>query len=124
MNNKYIKDRSELEQWREFTESQIVSEYENGIIQIWGRHQNFDIVDRHSLKYLIDEHKLTMLGITSKETRTKLYELMGLTHILVIDCFVTKSGSGLMRETEVFRLVEVNTGKVLQSVRVSSLVPL
>jgi len=61
--------------------------------------------------------QLSMEGSISQETHTKLGEMLGLTHIMIIDYSRTREEDRI-RDTEALRLIEVDTGRVLESLTV------
>jgi len=52
--------------------------------------------------------------------KNKLGEVLGLTHILLVDFSKGHSTKrNIYRDSETIRLIEVNTGKIIQSVQVA-----
>lgn len=116
--NKY-----QFEQWVIATRTQRYSLLEQALFYGYGDVKNFILVDRQSLKQVIDEHKLSMSGIVSRETRTKLGAMLGLTHMIIIDYSRYPYKPTMVRDMERLRLIEIDTGTVLQSVKADYYIP-
>lgn len=119
ISNTMADNKLQLEEWKKGIEPQVLSDAEKTIIQTFGYCHNFSLVDRYTLQEIADEHKLTMSGMISRETRTKLGEILGLTHVVVIDYFRGPYGRKSIHDAETVRLIEIDTGRVLQSARIN-----
>ena len=111
MENKY-----RLKKWRRSAEPEILAYYENGLMKLF-KQPNFFLIDKHMAAELLKGEQLGMEGSISQETRTKLGEMLGLTHIMIIDYFRTYEEDRI-RDTEALRLIEVGTGRVLETLTI------
>lgn len=113
----------QFEQWVVATRSHRYSLLERAMFDGYGDVKNFFLVDRQSLKQLIDEHKLSMSGMVSRETRIKLGAMLGITHMIIVDYSRYPYKPRMMRDVERFRLIEIDTGRILQSVTIHHYIP-
>lgn len=111
-----MKNKYRLKKWRRSVEPEILAYYENGLIRLF-KQPNFFLIDRHMTEELLKGEQLSMEGSISQETNTKLGEMLGLTHIMIIDYSRTREEDKI-RDTEALRLIEVDTGRVLESLTV------
>jgi hypothetical protein len=118
-----VYNQYQFEQWKEGIKNQRYSYLEQFLLSAFGKYTNFYLVDRQSLKQVIDEHKLTMSGLVSKESLTKLSEMLGLTHMIIIDFSRYQYKPKMVYDVERMRLIEIDTGRVLQSVSINYYVP-
>ncbi len=67
-------------------------------------------MDRQSVEEILEELNIGLTGLISAQTRNKLGELLGATHIVVIGYSHTPG-----KDLQPIRLIEIETGKVLVS---------
>jgi len=113
-----ITEQSKLEQWRKTKASSIVARHEQSLLRRYEGVTSFSVLDRQAIEQLVEEQKLSITGIVSRETRNKLGEMLGSTHILLID-YSRHSSKKKKRpkDIKVARLIEVDSGTVLASVQ-------
>lgn len=113
-----ITEQSKLEQWRKMVASSIVARHEQLLLRRYEGVTSFSVLDRQAIEQLVEEQKLSMAGIVSRETRNKLGEMLGSTHILMIDYSRHSSKKKKrLKDIKVARLIEVDSGNVLASVQ-------
>lgn len=105
----------ELRQWEKFVENQLISWVEKRYLTRYRNSENFAIVDRNKLDKILNEHKLSMIGLMSAESRTKLGQLLGVTHLLVIDTSRTLQRKDIILDLTTARLIEIRTGEVIHT---------
>ena len=115
----------QLEQWRKGIKSQILVDLENSYLNVFKFEKNFSIVDRQRVEEILKELEFGLSGVVSEELRSKLGEILGANHLLVIEYsrFLDKSSTQtrvIFEDVRTHRLIEVETGKVLASVIVKS----
>ena len=111
INTPLIDDEEDLVSWRNTMAANLISSHEQELLRLYDSRANFHLVDRKTVSDVVKEQKLSISDRISEETQTPLVEILGLTHILIIDYSSTELGS-----SEGKRLVEIDTGKVLENV--------
>jgi hypothetical protein len=111
-----IKNKYELKKWRRSAEAEILAYYENGLTKLF-KQPNFFLIDSHMTEEILKGEKPSVAGSISQEMHTKLGEMLDLTHIMIIDYSRTRE-EDKTRDTETLRLIEVETGRVLESLTV------
>ena len=109
-----------LESWKAGIKSQLISRTENLFIQIIGNDKNFSLIDRQITEGILKEVEFQQSGMVS-EIRAKLGKTLGATHLLVIDFSRTGPSKPSTKyvDTEMRRLVEIESGKIIASVTCS-----
>lgn len=101
---------TEVTAWENNIRDKIQIDHEHFFLRAFSKHKNFSIVDRKSLKAIFEEMTFN-INIASEETRLKIGNLTGATHILAIKS--TFWNESELDSIEYRRLIEVQTGKVL-----------
>ncbi len=112
--NILIKDPAILEEWKKTVRTQLLTEHENIYLAWFNSWGNFTLLDRQSVKKILEELEIGLSGLISAETQNKLGELLGATHILFIG-YARSPSAGGYSDMKPCRLIEIQTGKVLAS---------
>lgn len=104
-----------LEQWRKGVKSSVIAPVENIYLTVFKQVESFSLVDRQKIKHLLDEFKFGLSGVVSEDLRSKLGEILGATHLLIIDCCRYPESIDTYKDVTTYRLIEIETGKVLAS---------
>jgi membrane-associated protease RseP (regulator of RpoE activity) len=116
INNLPLEEPLALEQWKRGTRSSILAEYETVSLDYFRSEKNFVLVDRSRISEVANELSLQSSGLVSQAFVSKLGELLGATHLWVID--VTRYRiDGKLEDSFSRRLIEVETGRVIAVVR-------
>lgn len=92
--------------------SKLINEAETGFVNHFANFPNFSIVNRSQVQRIIDELKLSNSGLISDNTRLKIGELTGATHLLVIDAQQWR-GFWIDDWTAYCKLIDIKSGRVL-----------
>lgn len=109
-------DEPQLEQWKKATRSYLLAESENYYLNAFKLDKNFFLVDRERMEEVLGELKFGISGVVSEELRAKLGEILGATHLLVIEFTRYRKAGGGQEDVYIRRLIEVETGRVLANV--------
>jgi hypothetical protein len=101
---------AEVIAWKNNIRDKIQIDHEYFFLRAFGKAKNFSIVDRNNLKAIFEEMTFN-INIASEETRLKIGNLTGATHILAIKS--TFWNERELDSIEYRRLIEVQTGKVI-----------
>lgn len=77
--------------------------------------ENLRIVDRRQTESILKEYVLEQSGLVSEKARKKMGEMLGVTHLIVVDIMRVAYGRSV-KDTLTRRLIEVETGQVLATV--------
>lgn len=106
--------RQDRAQWTSACISLKQSQLEAELFKQFGSSANFVFVDRSSLSKIYDELALSAKPEISDETRTKIGNLTGASHIYMAHFTRSENGANLVNHYAE-RLVDVETGAVLAS---------
>jgi len=92
---------------------------ENVYLNSYRNYKNFTIVSRNYLKNNLDEITLSASGLISDETRVRIGELTGATHLLLMEDHSFYSGLFIIsgKTTSYWKLIDIQSGKLLASDR-------
>ncbi len=111
-----------IEQWKEGIKSLLLSLQEQYYAEILKNDPKFSLIAREKVEKVLAEQKFQNLGLTS--TRVEFGQLIGATHLLVIDLSRYSSDKSTKKFEDVvtYTLIEVNTGRTIASqvIRTSS----
>lgn len=113
--NVTLQDPLRLEQWREGIKIQLLGEWENSFLKWFGVDENFSLVDRQRVEAILKEQKFSSSEMVSEESRNKLGRILGVTHLLIIN-FSRFDNADIKTR----RLIEIDTGRVISSVKTES----
>ena len=98
-----------LEDWKRSMRSELLGLYESVYISAYQKDNNFSIIDRNKIESVLKETEFQQSGLVP-ETRIKLGNMLGATHLLIIDFLRTYRP---LVDTTIRRLIEVESGKTL-----------
>ena len=113
ISNVYLQDKTMLDLWTRGMKPILVSNWENTNLQFFKHEPLFSVIDRHKTETLLNELMFQQSGVLKSETQTKLGEILGATHLLVIDFSRFYISSVAVTDVETHKLIEVKSGKVL-----------
>jgi len=113
INSKIVSDRT-LDQWKKATKSKLIADMEQAYLKSFAQAPNFIVIDRYKLEDVLKELEFSQTGMISEDMRNKLGRTLGATHLLVIEYSV------IDMHTYTYRIIEVQTGRVLASVIMTS----
>ena len=111
INTPLIEDEAELISWKNTMAANMISSHEQDLSRLYDNRANFHLVDRKTISDAVKEKEIVISDKFSEETQTQLVEIFGLTHVLIIDYSSTHLGNSVG-----MRLVEIDTGEVLENV--------
>jgi hypothetical protein len=98
-----------IEVWKGSMRSELLGLYESVYISAYEKDNNFSIIDRNKIESVLKETEFQQSGLIP-ETRIKLGNMLGATHLLIIDFLRTYRP---LVDTTIRRLIEVESGKTL-----------
>lgn len=107
-----------LDEWKSTINSQLQTEFEAVYVQYRNVFDNFSLVDRNRIRKILDELNFQASYYVSNETRLKIGELAGATHLLMVEFSRSPKGRGYA-DIVSKRLIDIKTGEVLSSVNVN-----
>jgi len=114
INNVTIRNQHSLKQWKKVVKADQMGTMENVLLVTFGLYRNFMLVDRQKVDEILKEQVLGQTGAISEDTRNKLGQLFGATHLLITS--FSRSPRRIGREDILKnRLIEIETGEVLAS---------
>ena len=105
------KPDDEIELWKIGAERLFLSTIENSFLDGWAKDiDRFSLVDRMSIKRILDEKKMDMMGLTSNKGLSEFESLTGATHLLLI----TYTRFEISQHDEINqKLIRVSDGEIL-----------
>jgi hypothetical protein len=93
--------------------SQLLNESEKGWLSRYVNFPNFSVVNRNHLRHNINELFLSNSGLISEDTRIKIGQLTGATHLVIIEAttwykFFRRRGVDIY-----YKLIDIQDGRVL-----------
>jgi hypothetical protein len=78
---------SSLEEGRNYFKSQMELKryFEGGMLKIFRGHENFAVIDRLHTEKVLDEMKFQQSGLVKDESRIKIGQMLGATHLLLVN---------------------------------------
>jgi len=116
INNVYLNDKDILEQWKTGIKAILYSDLENTYLRFFRHEHNFNIVDRAKTERLLNEEELQLSGITNTDSQIKVGNMLGATHLLIIDYSRFYESLTKAQDVETCKLIEVRSGKTLANV--------
>src|SRR3990170_3860987 len=116
ISNVYLKDEDILEQWKIGIKTMLYSDLENTYLQFFRHERTLNIVDRAKTESLLHEEELQLSGITNTDSQIKIGNMLGATHLLVIDFSRFYESLTKAQDVETCKLIEVRSGKTLANV--------
>jgi len=105
------KPDDEIELWKTGAERLFVSTIESSFLDGWAKDiDRFSLVDRMSIKRILDEKKMDMMGLTSNKGLSEFESLTGATHLLLI----TYTRFEISQHDEIYqKLIRISDGEIL-----------
>ena len=116
ISNVYLKDEDILEQWKIGIKTMLYSDLENTYLQFFRHERTLNIVDRAKTESLLHEEELQLSGITNTDSQIKIGNMLGATHLLVIDFSRFYESLTKAQDVKTYKLIEVRSGKTLANV--------
>jgi len=113
ISNVYLQDKTIMEPWSRGMKSILISGWENTNLQFFKHELFFSVIDRHKIDSVLNELKFQQSGLSKSETQVKLGEMLGATHLLIIDFSRFYISAAEASDFESHKLIEVKSGKVL-----------
>ena len=119
VNNVYLQG-AVLEQWETGMKALLINSWENYYLSFFAPERYFNLIDRGKVDNVLNEQKLQYSGSINTETQQELGEMLGASHLLIIDYsrFYVSNVEALDIETH--KLIEIKSGKVLASISLRS----
>jgi hypothetical protein len=108
-----VGNQEERDRFKKPMMRQLLSDVEGIWIKLLGNENNFRMVDRNDIDSIMSELKFQQSGLISRETQLKLGNMIGATHLLIIDYSFMQLNRNEFSYTITQKLVEIETGKVL-----------
>lgn len=99
----------QIDEWKKAAESTVMADTEKFYLHHFQKIHNFSVVDRNRVDYILRELRFSQTGALSDEIRVKIGQMLGVTHILLIE--ITRWEDDNITQSR--RLIEVETGKVI-----------
>lgn len=106
---------SSLEEGREYLKNEMeLKRYFEGIMLTFLRgHENLAIIDRQYTEKILDELKFQQSGLVRDESRTKIGQMLGATHLMLVNRSMELRGGNKVSYVMWLELVEVESNKKL-----------
>jgi hypothetical protein len=104
-----------LEQWKNGMKSMIVTTLENDLLGFAKYEKNTSIVDRHNLDKAVNELALQQTGLIKEESLIKVGEMLGATHLIIVDFSRFSLTTKEANDVQTRRLIHIESGKTLAS---------
>lgn len=104
-----------VNEWKSGISTLMVNKLESGFMFYQNRYNKLSLVDRNKIRAILDELNFQSTGYISKNTRTKIGELTGATHIVVADFNRFGNPPGFI-DVVSRKLIDVKTGIILASI--------
>lgn len=104
-----------VNEWKSGISTLMVNKLESGFMFYQNRYNNLSLVDRNKIRAILDELNFQSTGYISKNTRSKIGELTGATHIVVADFNRFGNPPGFI-DVVSRKLIDVKTGIILASI--------
>lgn len=104
-----------LEQWKNGMKSIIITTLENDLLGFFKYEKGTSIVDRHNLDKAVNELALQQTGLIKKESLIKVGEMLGATHLIIVDFSRFGLTTKEANDVQTRRLIEIESGKILAS---------
>lgn len=105
----------DVNEWKSGISTLLVNGLESGFMVYQNRYNNLSIVDRNKIRAILDELNFQSTGYISDNTRTKIGELTGATHIVVADFNRFNNPPGFI-DVVSRKLIDIKTGIILASI--------
>lgn len=115
INNVYLQGAA-LEQWKATMKPLLNSIWENYYLSFLLPEKNFSLIDRDKISNVINELKMQQSGLVDVASQQKLGNMLGASHLLVIDYSRSYVSNIEALDIETHKLIEVKSGKILASV--------
>lgn len=116
INNVYLKDKDTLEQWKSGMKTVLYSDIENTYLKFFALERSFNVVDRAKTEKILNEEELHLSGITNTDSQIKVGNMLGATHLLLVDYSRFYESPTRAQDIETRKLIEVKSGKTLTNV--------
>ncbi len=104
------------DQYKNVIVSNVINLLEGSLIQTYNPQNNVAIIDRQHTESILNELKFQASGLVSKEFRVKMAEMLGATHLLIINYTWIRGKDAQVYGVLTRKLIEVESGKVLATV--------
>lgn len=105
----------DVNEWKSGISTLMVNKLESGFMAYQNRYSNLSIVDRNKIRAILDELNFQSTGYISDNTRVKIGELTGATHIVVADFNRFNNPPGFI-DVVSRKLIDIKTGVILASI--------
>lgn len=105
-----------LEQWKTVTKTLFINSWENYYLSFFTPERYFSLIDREKVNNVLNEQKMQYSGSINPETQQKLGEMLGASHLLIIDFSRVYVSNVEALDIETHKLIEIKSGKVLASI--------
>jgi len=123
ISNVYIQGER-LEQWKRGMTSLIIGELETYYLEFFKYETNASIIDRQNIESALKELAFQQTGLISRESQIKAGNMLGATHLLIISCSRFSHSTSKAQDVRVYRLIDINSGKIMANMTLRSLVDL
>ena len=104
-----------LNEWKNTMRTQLQTEVESVYVQYSKVFKNFSLVDRDNISSILEELNFQASDYASENTRLKIGEITGATHLLVVDFSRTVKEQYSHTDMITKRLLDIETGEILSS---------
>jgi membrane-associated protease RseP (regulator of RpoE activity) len=105
-----------LDEHKKFIITSVTEMIEGIIVRSYAPQSKVMVIDRQHTEKMLNELKFQESGLVSEKYRMKLGDVLGATHLLIIDCTFTEDNAGQQNILMKRKLIEVKSGKVLATV--------
>lgn len=102
-----------LEKARKYAnyERQLKSLFEGALLQVYKERENLAIIDRQHTEKVLDEIKFQQSGLVKDESRIKIGQMLGVTHLLLVNLSIELRGGDEALYSLWLELIEVESNK-------------
>jgi membrane-associated protease RseP (regulator of RpoE activity) len=111
-------EKKQYENWRNKTKSDIFSTLADGFLNTYQGENNLLIIDRVKTEQITKDIGFQQTGLVSDNDKTKLGNILGATHLLLVDFSLQHPSYPFLKfmYVENRRLIEVKSGKTVAAV--------
>ena len=111
ISNPFAPEIEKVESWEKMIKGLLITNYESTLIELL---PDVEIVDRGEMNKVLEEQKLQLSGMVKSDQVSKIGELSGATHLALLSLARAPVQNGFM-DTHTFRIIEIESGKIMSS---------
>jgi ASC-1-like (ASCH) protein len=98
--------------------------FEGGMLNIFRGHENFAVIDRQYTEKVLDEMKFQQSGLVKDESRIKIGQILGATHLLLVNRTLEILGENEFSYVISMDLIEMESNRKIATTTMKNRMPL